>query len=268
MENKNKNDGSEEMAVLLNLCESDPDAGMEFIEGIISKKPELSTDLFFKFAKAMAYKAKSFQQVKKAGLIESINDMNLNDLVNEIQPLLAKDDVKYLELALTEIRQILDVNPEFINMMGNDDEAMGEAEVEAICSFLERCKPGSVQKILFETKLEYFGQDRIRVASDVSSLGPSTLYPFTLVKFSADSIAKSALLADYGTDIKGRKFIMCLLYKRLYDDLSPEETFEDAIYVGTVYLFDDNTFAYDVEKMDQTESRQDKKKGFLKKLFS
>jgi len=268
VEDKNKNDASEEMTVLLNLCESNPNDGIGFIESLISENPELSTDLFLKFSKAMAYKAKVFQPLKNTDIVENISDMNLNDLVKRIQPILAKDDIKYLELALTEIRRILDVNPEFINMIGTDDDPKGETEVKVICYLLESCKPGAVQEILSQTQLSYFGQDRIRVMPNISSLEPGILHPFLEVNFSVDSIARSAVLADYGTDIEGRNYLMCSLYQRLIDDLNEGETFKDAIHVGTVYLFDDNTFAYDVEKVDQTESRQDKKKGFFNRLFS
>ena len=268
MEDKNKNDASEEMAVLLNLCESNPDAGIEFIENTISKNPELETNLFLKFSKVMAYKAKVFQPLKNSGIVENISDKNLSDMVKDIQPLIAKNDVKYLELALAEIAQILGVNAEFIKLIGTDDNPKGGTEVEVICFLLEGCKPGAVQEILSQTKLSYFGQDRIRAMPKISSLEPQILHPFLEVKFSVDSIAKSAVLADYGVDKKGRNYLMCLLYQRLIDDLAEDETFKDAIHVGTVYLFDDSTFAYDVDKVDHTERREDKRKGFFKRFFS
>ena len=264
----NKNDGLEELAAILNLCESNPDAGIEFIESTTNKNPELSKSLFLRFSKAIAYKSKVFQSLKNSDVAGNIDDMDsVAAFTKKLQPLLTKDNVRCLELALTEFRQILDVDPEFIPMIATDDDPEGEATLEMTCYLLESCKPGAVQQILSQTKLSYFGQDRIRVMPNISSLEPQILRPFTQVKFSVDSIAKSAVLAEYGKDIKGRNYITCLLYQRLIDDLNEEETFEDAIHVGTVYLFDDNTFAYDVEKVDHTESRQDKKKGFFKRLF-
>jgi len=268
MEDNKKNDGLEEMAAILNLCESNPDAGIEFIESNTNKDPELSKSLFLKFSKAIAYKSKVLQPLKNSKLAENIDNMDsFAAFTKNIHSLLTKDSVKYLELALTEFRQIIDADPEFIPMIATDDDPQGEAALEITCYLLESCKPGAVQEILSQTKLSYFGQDRIRVMPNISSLEPQILRPFTEVKFSVDSIAKSAVLADYGTDIKGRNYLTCLLYQRLIDDLTEEETFEDAIHIGTVYLFDDNTFADEVEKVDHTESRQDKKKGFFKRLF-
>jgi len=270
MEDNKKNDGLDGMVALLNLCESDPDGGLESIKSITSKNPEFSNNLFLRFSKAIAYKSKVFQALKnKSNLAENIGSMgSVAAITEKIQPLLTKDDVKYLELALTEFRQIIDVDPEFISTISTDEDPKGEATLAMICYLLESCKPGAVQEILNQTSLSYFGRDRIKVMPNISSLEPQILRPFTEVKFTVNSIAKSAVLANYDTDIKGRNYIMCLLYQRLIDDLGEDETFDDAIYIDTVYLFDDNTFAYDLEKLEQTESQKNKKKGFFKKLFS
>lgn len=48
----------EVLAEILNLCERDPDAGLEFIERVIRERPSARSDPFGKFAKAIAYGSK------------------------------------------------------------------------------------------------------------------------------------------------------------------------------------------------------------------
>lgn len=257
----------EDIAEFLNLCKYDPDAGLGLIKKSIGKNPELDSHLLMKFGKVIAYESKVFQFLRTTDLTEHVDKLSMEDLRKEVPTLLTNEHVRYLELALSEIRQIEDVDPKFITDIGTDEDPRGEIKVQVICNILEGCKPGRVQEILGKTKLSYFGTDRTMLMPNISNIPPQDLRPFTGVYFSLDSIVRSALLVDFGTDNRGRKYIMCMLYKRLFDDLGPDETFEDAVQLGTVYLFDDNTFAYDVEKVDHIESRQDKKKGFFKRLF-
>jgi hypothetical protein len=73
------------------LCESNPDAGLEWIKKIISEKQVLESYVFLKFCKARAYQIKGVQPLKdrpfvKVGVAGSeelrlyLNDENLNYL--------------------------------------------------------------------------------------------------------------------------------------------------------------------------------------------
>ena len=56
------------LAEILNLCESDPDVGLKFIEQVIKEKPEAASDPFSKFAKAIAYGSKGLFQLARSKL--------------------------------------------------------------------------------------------------------------------------------------------------------------------------------------------------------
>lgn len=54
------------LAKTLNLCESDPDAGLEFIEQTIKTRPGAESDPFGKFAKAIAYGSEGLFQLARS----------------------------------------------------------------------------------------------------------------------------------------------------------------------------------------------------------
>jgi hypothetical protein len=61
-------DVSKRMNVILNLCEMDPDAGLELVEQTIKNKPELELNPFVKFAKAIAYGSKGLFNLVRSKL--------------------------------------------------------------------------------------------------------------------------------------------------------------------------------------------------------
>ena len=241
-------DTLEQLANLVNFCMFDPDAGLELIETVISEEPKFESNLFLKFVKATAYRSKAFQTWQTRVSISHIDHLGLEELVKEIRLHITDEELNYLERALSEIRQIEDVDPEFLGKIGTEEDRIGENELEMIANILERDRPGRVQEILGKTKLSYFGVDRVKVLPTIEQLPPGELRPFTDIFFSLDSIVKSAVLVLLDRDARGRKYIMCMLYKKLFDELGPDETFEDAQLGGTIYLFDDGTFANTVEK--------------------
>lgn len=56
----------EVLAKIINLCDTDPDAGLEFIEQTIKENPESESEPFGKFAKAMAYGSKGIFQLARS----------------------------------------------------------------------------------------------------------------------------------------------------------------------------------------------------------
>lgn len=223
------------------LCESDPDAGLEFIKKAISENPVLESYVFLGFCKARAYQVKGVQPLrnrpwvnvgvaKPEELRSYINDENLN----------------YLELALSEIKQMEEIDPSAPEELGE----RWEEQIDAMACILERCRPGRVQQILGKTKLNYFGVDRIHTVphiTDEEKLSPEELRPFLQTSFSFPSIIKSALVYYTGKDVKGRKYILCWLFGKVFNDFGDNETFGDA-KVGEIYLFDDGTFTDALEE--------------------
>lgn len=253
----------ETYANMLNLCESDPDAGLELISTVVCDRPELASKSFIRFAKAMAYMSKGFLPFAGRPYVEI-------DVAGpeELRSYLNDDNLNHLELALVEIRQIEDIDQAFVSKIGRDEDRIGQNKVDAIATVLERCRPGRVQQILGKTKLSYFGVARLKILPHIEApLLPSDTKPFLQVFFSHDSIVRSALIFGQGTDSKQRKYIECMLYERSFQDLGPSDTFEDARWGGGVVLFDDGTFAHPLERTDEADEEKGRKKGFFGRLL-
>lgn len=92
-------DENKEIEKILRLCESDQDAGLEFIKKIISENPELKSYSFLKFCKARAYQIKEVQPLIDRQCIK-IRDIETRKLCSY----LSDKNLDYLELALLEIR--------------------------------------------------------------------------------------------------------------------------------------------------------------------
>jgi hypothetical protein len=156
-------DISERMNAILNLCEMNPDAGLELIEQAIKKKPQLALNPFTKFAKAIAYGSKGLFNLlrSKPGIDWTTFDEE------ELRGKLGVTDthLDYLELALQEIREMEKINPKALKVFVTENE-LGRAKVDAIATVLERCRPGRVQELLGKTKLFYFGPSRVFIHND------------------------------------------------------------------------------------------------------
>jgi len=237
------------LAKILNLCESNPDAGLEFIEQTIRDKPESESAPFGKFAKAMAYGSKGLFQLSR-----SKPDVDFTTFVQEeLRDDLGVTDthLDYLEKALQEIREMEEIHPGALRLFGTEEDRMGELKVDAMAMVLERCRPGRVQGILGRTKLLYFGVEGIKVLPrDLLGGGPiesasDNLRPLMNTSFSYEFIVKSALVVHKGIDDKGRKFIWVQLFGKTFAEFGTDETFGDArpsTHLYDVKLFDDGTF--------------------------
>lgn len=272
------------LAKILNLCESDPDAGLEFIEQTIKERPEAKSDPFGKFAKAIAYGSKGLFQL--AGIKPWLDFTGFGE--EELRDDLGITDIHldYLEKGLQEIKEMEEIHPGALKMFGTEEDRMGELKVDAMAIVLERCRPGRVQQISGRTKLIYFGMDRVGAAPyDIISgqriqLAPEDLKPFKEIFFSFHSIARSALIVKKGIDDKGRKFLWVQLFGKTFNKFGAEETLGDVRLSSGLYdvsLFDDGTFERGgtVSVTNKTvEERKNKEKGesqvkksFFKKLF-
>ena len=214
---------------LCELCEMDPDAGLELIEQAIKKKPQLALNPLIKFAKAIAYGNKGlFNLVRSKPRI----DWTTFD-EEELRGKLGVTDahLDYLELALQEIREIEKINPKALKVFVTDE--LGRAKVDAIATVLERCRPGRVQELLGKTKLFYFGPSRVFIHNDCK-ITKEEFVVFRDIFFTPREIAKSAILRLDGVDDKGRRYVVVVLYKET-NPLASEEV------AGFICLYDDGT---------------------------
>jgi hypothetical protein len=229
------------LADILNLCEFDPDAGLEFIESIIRERPTAKSDPFEKFAKAIAYGSKGLFQ-----LARSKPDIDFTGFdEKELKDYLGITDVNldYLEKGLQEIKEMEEIRPEALRLFGEQ----AELKVDAMALVLERCRPGRVQEILGKTKLAYFGPNRVKVMPSIKSdIEESRVFKKICWKtfFSLPTVARSALILDYGQDSKGRQYVHCMLFEKIFDVLGPNDTLSKCKSILALYLFDDGTFAY------------------------
>jgi hypothetical protein len=218
-----------------NLCETDPDEGLRLIDEMMTRYPVLKTYPFLKLCKARAYQIKGLKPLLERPFINVATVA-----LDELQRYITDENLNYIEMALLELKQIEDIDPEIINIIG-------EKYVDGMAVVLERCRPGRVQQILGRTKLKYFGIDRIvdPYARRGGILPPEELQLFTDIFFTSSHIVKSACLVETGKDSKGRRFILVWLFDRTFDEFGPDEKLGDAI-VDEIYLFEDGTYAHSI----------------------
>jgi len=229
------------LAEILNLCESDPEAGLEFIERVIRERPEASSDPFGKFAKAIAYGSKGLFQLARSKPAIDFTGFDEKELKDHLG--ITSVHLDYLEKGLQEIKEMEEIRPEALKLFGEQ----AELKVDAMALVLERCRPGRVQEILGKTKLAYFGPNRVKVMpsikSDIEESGGFKKICWKTF-FSLPTVARSALILGYGRDSKGRQYVHCMLFEKTFDVLGPNDTLSKCKSILALYLFDDGTFAY------------------------
>lgn len=224
------------LAKILNLCESNPDAGLEFIEYTMRDKPESESDPFGKFAKAMAYGSKGLFQLSRSK--PQIDFTLFNE--DELRENLGITDIHldYLVKGLQEIKQMEEIYPGASKLFGTEQDKIGESKIDVMAMVLERCRPGSVQEILGKTKLIYSGPERIKIVS--RSVDETRVKPFLDIFFKFRTIIRAALVMSQGSG-----YILCSLYQRTLDGLDHVDgatLSEKAGWAGTIYSYDDGTF--------------------------
>jgi hypothetical protein len=237
------------LAKILNLCESNPDAGLEFIEQTIRDNPESESDPFGKFAKAIAYGSKGLFQLMRSKPEVDFTAFDQEELRDDLG--VTDTHLDYLEKGLHEIREMEELHPGALGSFGTEQDRMGERKVDAMAMVLERCRPGRVQEILGRTKLLYFGLERVKVlpqdllGGGSIELPSGNLRPFMNASFSYQFTVKSALIVHKGRDSNGRIFIWVQLFGKTFAEFGANETFGDARTSKSLYdvkIFDDGTF--------------------------
>jgi hypothetical protein len=224
-------DIAEGMSEILNLCENDPDVGLELIEQAIKTDPEQELNPFTRFAKAIAYGSKGlFKLLRNKPRMDwtTFNEEELRENLGITDAYL-----DYLELALREIREMEKINPEAFKIFVTDYE-LGRAKMDAIATVLERCRPGRVQELLGKTKLFYFGPSRTFIHNDCK-ITKEEFFVFRDIFFTPRKIARSAILVTDGVDDKGRRYVIVGLYEGT-DPLTSE-------LADGICLYDDGTWS-------------------------
>lgn len=231
----------EVLAKIINLCDADPDTGLEFIEQTIKENPESESDPFGKFAKAMAYGSKGIFQLARSKPEINFTSLDGEELKDGLG--ITDTHLDYLEKGLQEIKEMEEIYPGALKLFGTEEYRMGEDKVDVMAGTLERCRLGRVQQILGKTKLKYFGRGRILYPPSEIKPPLEDLKIFYDIFFSFHSIALTAFMIKQGRDSKGRKCIGYMLGKRTRDNLAPGETLGEAFELkGDIYLFEDGTF--------------------------
>lgn len=244
--NGKEEDTLEKLSKILNLCETDPDAALGFIEVRKMENPGVEDHPILKWVRAMALGGKGlFKALRELSLADEqlpeISSWEARDFREKLR--LTDEHLDYLEVALREVREIEIVEPRFVAMIGTDEEQVGEAKVDLIAIALERCRPGKVQELMGTTKLLYFGSEHrrtgVKPGLDLASDDYKILWD---TRFSTPSIAKAAITMDRGVDGKGRRFVTCLLYQKCLDEWGPDATLATALSAGVLYFFDDGSW--------------------------
>lgn len=243
-----------EFADLLNLCETEPDRALEFLEKGVLENPEMESTPMFKFAKAIAYGSKGLFQMSRRKPELDLYIAEAPELRRDLK--LSDEHLGYLEMALIEIREMEEICPRHLETMcALGDEAF-VLKADVIAVVLEKFRPGRVQQILGKTKLLYFGHKRIMrlpeetvMENRVEDLPLEKRVFFMKTFFSFRHIVRSALPTQYGVDARGRTYVHCMLFERTPDDPLPGDIIAEAFQlVGSIYLFDDGSFSERLEK--------------------
>lgn len=226
---------ADKLADILNLCESNPDAGLAFVEETIRKTPGAASDPFGYFATAVAYGSKGLFHLARSNAGLDYADFDERELRNDLG--LTDTHLNYLERGLQSIREMEKADSRALETFGKQ----AQLKVDSMALVLERCRPGRVQEILGKTKLLYFGTERVGISGSCQ-ITKVEFARFRQVFFACARIAKSANLALDGKDSSGRRYVSVMLKTSpdMYSSLSKE--FPAA---GFLCLYTDGTYTPD-----------------------
>ena len=231
---------------ILRLCETDPDAGLRFINKISTDNPSLNTFPFLIICKIRAYQVKGVLPIKERPWVKAISEPE------ELLLYINDENLNAMESALLEIRRANEIDPSILSDLGKE----WEEQFDALSSILNRCRPGRVQQICGKTKMQFFNMNQIKVIPNISDetvIPSDELKEYVQILFEFPSIVKSLLIFEKGTDPKMRKYIHLWAFDKLFGDFRDGETFGEA-RLGSVYLFNDGTFSYTLDDEKQKQS--------------
>lgn len=260
---------ADNMAEILNLCEKNPDEGLQLINQTLDSNPALARDPFAHFAKAMALGSKGlFQSLRGNPGIELVKSTegHIRDNLD-----LSEEKLDFLEDALRFIRIMEDETPGALRTLFTDNTGVGK--VDALCMALDKCRPGQVQRILAKTKLLFFVPDRVLFAPHVDTSFHSEAFDdYFGTWFTHRTIVRTAMVLPRHTDNAGRNYIHVMLFRKCKDQWREGEAIGDALeFEGGLYIFSDGTYSDSKPETAPTESEKPQKGtrgGLLGRFFS
>jgi len=263
------NDIGGRMAEILNLCERNPDEGLQLINQTLDSNPALARDPFAHFAKAMALGSKGlFQSLRANPGIELVKSTegHIRDNLD-----LSEEKLDFLEDALRAIRVMEDETPGALPTFFTDNT--GERKVDALCMALDKCRPGQVQRILGKTKLLFFVPDRVLFPPNVDTSFCSEAFDnYFATWFTHRTIVRTATVIPGGTDNAGRNYIHVMLFRKSKDQWRQGEAIGESLeFEGGLYIFSDGTYSDSEPETDPTESEMPQREtrgGLLRRFFS
>jgi hypothetical protein len=208
---------------LLDVCEDEPDTGLEHIEDLMIDVPTPELKGTLHFAKAVAYCSKGLLLLARSK--KPWVDFSLLFSENELRDYGITDlHLNWIEKGLHEIRCME-------SLIGY----IAEERFDWMALVLERCRPGRVQEILSKTKILYFGDRRVEFLRGCE-IPNQDFQTFCNIFLSPERIAKSAVFFLYETEEDGRRAVIA----QLHDSLDPFSK-EPSIITDFV-LYSDGTY--------------------------
>jgi len=264
------------LANVLNLCESDPDAGLSLVDDLVRSNPQLSEDTFAHFARAMSWGSKGLFQALRAHPDFDLIGASSDDLRFDLG--IGESELTALQKSLTSIARMEAAHPNALDAFGSNGDLQAERKVDGVAIALEVFHPGRTQEILGKTKLKYFGASRILMMSENIS-SDDTINLAGDVWFSFDhvnDIVRTALVIRIDSDERGMRYAQVMFFKRLPIDWDEDLSIGDALgRVGSLYFFEDGTTLdqlpeqrrFDQLVKEMEERKEGRKRGLLRRLL-
>ena len=254
------------MADILNQCDTDPDSALELLDRLQSAKPELESDAFMLFARAMGWASKGLYSLLRKKTTVNILTADVNDLRDELG--VEASHLAYLEKSLSYIKQLDDHHPGSLSAFEHDNgDRRGELKVDGVAVVVEAFHPGRVQEILGRTKLRYFGASRIKVFNDCITSSED----FDIagdVWISLGEIARTALIMKVGTTQESARYVHVIFFRGLDSDIGPDDSLFALGKISDLFIFEDGSTALTIPEEEEEKRRAREVSEAYKRMVS
>lgn len=222
-------DDDDPIRELLLTCDNAPEEGLAWVDRL---DEELRSKPMIMFARFIALRHLAID-----GLVaQGVNELG-GASVDAIAQGMNAQDRAYAAQALSQIADIDQRDPEYIDALGSPDDRFGQRMVDDICIVNERLRPGSVQQALGWTKLSYFGGERLAKLPGAFDDADTPLIRAAIrTKIRPSLIARSACSYAKGQDDTHRRFVDTYLMEQ---DFRETATMGDANLFCSVRFFED-----------------------------
>jgi len=237
-------------------CESEP---KNYLESSIEKLRDQPGNRFYLYCLSVAVGSRALHHWN-IDFVKDFLSANKEQLYKRLS--FTESDLDDLEAALEDIKTLNNLDPNYLQTEAIDEKFQSEGgyglnvdpdmliDIWAIC--LERCRPGKVLTVLEKTKLKYFGLDNLKLLPEVKAYldNRETFQKYEDIFFSIDTengVPRSILIVTHGEDELGRHFIKGLLFRKVVDSITFDDSLDKLIYIATIDFFDDQSYNWEVE---------------------